>query len=195
MRVSARRCITVLLIMLAAISAPSRAQSVVEPAGPRAGTWGAELSYYGFTGVSLLRFTSASTAWLLGADFAAGQTTQDYPDFTGTSRETDALGFVRLSAGRRWYKGDPAVRLRPLVGGGLSGSYYTGSGSRDVLGGAYGEVGASYFFTPHLSLGAAGELRYTWQERRQAVQDRPDYVSSMWSVSGSLVHMKAAVYF
>lgn len=61
------------------------------------------------------------------------------------------------------------------------------------LAGIHGELGASYFFNPHASLGAAGELRASYRDERR---DEPgSYVAQHILVSGVLVRVLGAVYF
>jgi hypothetical protein len=125
---------------------------------------------------SLLRFLSPRTAWLIGAqltfsherDNAAGNS----PFVASTSGSHTLLG-VSARTGARWYHGSPGA-LRPFTTLGLLGSYQgigdnSGSGSgytsRFWSVGAFGEVGAIYAFTPHVSLGASSQLDAQYQTR------------------------------
>jgi hypothetical protein len=94
----------------------------------------------------------------------------------------------------RWYR-DAARALRPLTGLGLTGTFLDFSpGVRSWDAGVYGELGAAYFFSRHVSLGAAGELTAGYGEDRRdagAVQIR----ATRWTVGSTLVRVLGTVYF
>ena len=60
--------------------------------------------------------------------------------------------------------------------------------------GAYGELGATYFFSPHVSLGAAGELDVNATSDRSS-SGSTELKDHSWQVSGNLVRFMATVYF
>jgi hypothetical protein len=177
------------------------AQAPGDSTMPRAGSWGAEATYGGAPAATLLRFTSPSAAWLVGASFSVSHESVDDVTYTGPSTfvvTTDdrVITFVDARLGRRWWAGDARSRLQPLRGVGLAGSYSNYSFARTYTVGAYGELGATWFFTPHVSLGASGELLASYGEDRQATgASQPDRVTTRWGVRGNLARVSAGVYF
>ena len=119
--------------------------------GPVAGTWGAEADVNTFGDASVLRFVSPSWAVLVGA---SGSTTSDYT--SGTTR-VDGQTTFSVNAGVRKYHGT-GLGLRPITGAGINIVRFISSGSRPFL---YGEAGAAYLFTPHVSIGAAARLGFS----------------------------------
>jgi hypothetical protein len=173
------------------------AQATRDSIGPRQGTWGVEASYGSFTGASLLRFSSPRAAWMLGASFALGQETSDETvDFLGnTTRRTSTLGTVEVRVARRWWTGELTEAMRPFVGLGLGGRYSTVSSARQTAGSVIGELGATYFFGPHVSLGGAGELAVVREHDRFDSLNGPVLKQDSWSVRGNVARLTAAVYF
>jgi hypothetical protein len=198
MRVHHRRCIAVAITGVSFVIPFSiaGAQAESREITPRSGAWGAEVNVGG-SGGALLRFSSPRAAWLLGGSFSVirGERDQLITYSGPTSRESTASGFVDLRIGRRWWSGEPAAQLRPLMGLGVIGGYSSTPGSRATNGGVYGETGATYFFTPHLSLGATGELAVTRYHARRSVAGFPDMHDDQWLVRGNLVRVNASVYF
>ena len=129
-------------------------------------------------GLGALRFRSNSSAFLLdGRVFAVRESSGDA--MSGFER----VGIdVTLSAGLRAYR--PVVaRVARYHGAGLRTAYSrsdvepTDYLSWRVLGGLYGELGATYFVTPHLSLDAgteAGVNLSRGRDRRGALPGVPD---------------------
>ncbi len=114
--------------------------------GPERGAWGAEAGVGRFSDASVLRFQSPSWAVLVGGSF---QSTNDAG--TGSARVPGRTD-VAIQAGIRKYHRS-GLGLRPITGAGVTFGRIQGFSNS---GGAYGEVGAAYLFTPHLSLGAVG---------------------------------------
>src|SRR4051794_8112681 len=135
-------------------SQTARAQSD----GAAAGTWAVEGGTFG--GGSLLRFRSPSSAMVLGASvFLTRMDVSDFDPATGQLTSTSTtFTSSQLRLGFRHY-GDSRNQIRhfstlsAIVGYNSSG--FPSQGAL-VLGGA-GDVGAAYFFTPHVSMGGAGE--------------------------------------
>jgi hypothetical protein len=178
---------------LLAVTAPVvGAQAPVDAIGPRAGSWGAEVTAVGSPTASLLYFSSPRAAWLLGLTFDLAREKTD----NGVIAESHNVGSVNARIGRRWWRGDAAARLRPLTGVGISGGISNASRGGFWSAGGYGELGATYFFSPHISLGASGELAAAYSEDRFAnPPPGSDFVSSRWSLHGTLVRASAGVYF
>ena len=158
---------------------------------PRAGTWGAEAAVVSTSG-SLLRFTSPRRAWLAGLSF--GITHQDQ------SSSIVSNFSVRGQLGTRWYHATKGDRhLHNTVGLGLTGDLngldFPGQSVRQWDVGPYGELGETWFFTPHLSLGAIGLLQATLGRQTHTNSGAPDQTTTVWSVSGSLIRILAGVYF
>ena len=176
------------------------AQTPADSVMPRANSWGAEAMYGGAPAATLLRFSSPSAAWLVGASFSVSHESVDNVILTGpttqVTTEDRVITFVDARLGRRWWAGDARSRLQPLRGLGLAGTYSNYSFARTYSVGAYGELGATWFFTPHVSLGASGELVASYGEDRQATgTSQPDRVSTRWGVRGNLARVSAGVYF
>jgi len=129
----------------------------------RSGQWGAEFSASNdFQSLGMMRFFSPRRALAFDAQLDNSSTSID-----GSEAET-ANTTYGLSVGYRMY--------RPLtsgVVGHLTGGLRINSSSTSITNGAgtttdnnsrgygpFGEIGASYFVTPHLSLGAAYGLEY-----------------------------------
>lgn len=173
----------------------------------RRGQWAAQfrLASDAF-GLGALRFRSPSSAWLADGGFnvetqrTSGTSGSAYtpPDdrFTATT--------ITLRSGLRAYR-PVAPGIARYHGAGLTAQYAT-SDSRNYLawqggGGPYAELGAVYFVTPHLSLGAATQAAatYTGGRQRYKVPD-PDGVIresavTGWSFRLSGLTMLGTLYF
>ena len=197
------RSVSALVVLVAAVVAHAHTAAAQAPADsvmPRAGSWGAEATYGGAPAATLLRFTSPSAAWLVGASFSVSHESVESPTATSPTTQviTDdrVITFVDARLGRRWWAGDARSRLQPLRGLGLAGSYSDYGFATTYSVGAYGELGATWFFTPHVSLGASGELLAAYGQDRQATgASQPDRVTTRWSLRGNLARVSAAVYF
>jgi hypothetical protein len=163
--------------------------------GPRAGRWAAEVG--AGTGLSgtLLRFRSPATAWLLGVDGSFAQSRQELPDpFGGTQTETVTQVDLFARIGLRRYRTTQSA-LRPFTSAGLLGGIGRFDGTRTWAAGVFAELGAAYFFSPHVSLGAAGGLRASYGEMRADSQFGPSVRSRTIFISASAVQVLGAVYF
>jgi hypothetical protein len=171
------------------------AQAARDSIGPPQGAWGAEASYGPSTGVSLLRFSSPRTAWLLGAFVYLGQEASDQSTQTGITRSTNTTASLNVRVGRRWWTGEPNERMRPFVGLGVAGGFSKFGNTRTLEGSAIGELGATYFFGPHVSLGTAGELSVARGHDRYVSAIGPALATDRWYLRGNLARFNAAVYF
>jgi hypothetical protein len=135
---------------------------------------------------------------------------RDQPSTGSTLGGTQSSSNFHGQLGHRWYRataGGDRSRLRTILGVGL-----TGSATRNDYGdqeaelwsaGAYGEFGATWFFTRHLSLGGVSQLQAAkGREHITSVALQPDQTRTLeratadtWSVSLNLVRVLAAVYF
>ena len=177
---------------------PLHAQQSLDSPAPRAGSWAAEAVYGDGLGANLLHFSSPTSAWLTGLTFNVARETQDVLTFPGgTTTETGYTGFVAGRLGRRWWSGSASERFRPLRGVGLLGGMSSSQFFRTWNAGAYGELGGTWFFTPHVSLGASGQLSAGYDHERQpsGAATVPDRITTRWTVGGSLVRIAAGVYF
>jgi hypothetical protein len=183
--------VTSLVLVMPAIAA---AQRPAADSTPHAGQWGAEASFGGGSGASLLRFLSARTALVVGAEFATGHTDSDSSEPIDSPFD-GSYGSVTARVGVRRYRESRAERIRPVVGGGLRGSYATNpTDTRSWSAGAYGEVGALYFVAPHLSIGGVGEVQAMYEKTRQT-SGGGFYETSRSSVVGSVIRLLVSVYF
>jgi hypothetical protein len=189
-----RFCLVATAMLIATDSAV--AQAVQDSIGPRPGTWGVEASYGAPLGASLLRFSSPRAAWMIGAFFSVGQETSDQLTSVGaTTRNTNTLGSVELRVGRRWWTFDANERLRPFVGVGVGGRYYHYANARRTEGSVDGELGATYFFGPHVSIGAAGDLTLARGQDLYTNPGGPSSTTDRWYLNGNAARLNAAVYF
>jgi hypothetical protein len=175
---------------------------------PRGGTWGAEFTPL-FSGGALLRFASPTRAWLAGLDFSTSNRDQSpAPNAAGGYRLSNFRGQI----GHRWYRatsgGERAAHLRVIYGLGVIGTIAETAhdGTQDYRqwsAGGYGELGAAWFFTRHVSLGAVSQLIGTnGRERSTVTTIQPDLTRiqervtvDTWGVGASAVRVVAAVYF
>jgi hypothetical protein len=165
---------------------------------PHAGTWAAE-AFVGTSssGASILRFRSANVALLFGADLSYSHASESDGTFFLASGTT-ASAAARL--GLRNYRGSSTDRLRPVVGFGLRTSYSeTSSSIRTWSAGAYGELGAVYLLTHHLSLGGTGELQASYGGQKRTVTfpagGEQTAKQNIVTVGASLMRVMLAVYF
>ena len=181
-------------LLLVPAAAAAQTPAPADSAGPRSGTRGAEVAIGEFASGRLLRFTSPTAAWLLGADFVViRESAEQSLPFGGTDDDTRTSVRVAARAGVRGYR-EPGRALRPFTGAGLTGTILRpGPGFQSWDAGLYGELGAAYFFSPHVSLGAVGELSVGYgEDRRGSVSDLR---VTRWRVGSSLVRVLGAVYF
>jgi hypothetical protein len=194
-----RRCTRSYLVAAATLIASrgAVAQTAPDSIGPRQGTWGVEATYGPSVGASVLRFSSPRSAWILGVSFSVGQETADVPlDFLGnTTPKTITVGTVGVRAGHRWWRGELNQALRPFVGLGLGGQYTNANGARMNEASAFGELGATYFFSPHVSLGGAGDLAIAREHYRYENSTGPAETRDSWYFRGDVARLTAAVYF
>jgi hypothetical protein len=148
MRLSVMRA----LIVSAALAVP--ATTTAQQAGPSAGTWGAEAGLGGVD-VSLLRFTSNTSAWLIG--FSGFYNKRDEDDGGPAAFDNEAT-VATLRLGWRGYRTTDS-RVRPFTTlAALVGYDDTALGAMWEFGGEF-EYGGAYFFTRNVSLGASFDLR------------------------------------
>lgn len=179
------------------LPAAAAAQTPADSTGPRGGSWGAEVTVGGGFGGQLLRFRSPNSAWLLGAGVSVTREHQD--EVTGTfgviPEQTRTQVQVSGRLGLRGYR-DRGRRLRPFTGAGLTGALSRfDSQNRSWEAGAYGELGASFFFSPHVSLGAAGELSAGYGEDRRGGPPDVSVTATHWRIGAAVVRVLGAVYF
>jgi hypothetical protein len=163
----------------------------------RAGQWGAEFAIDdGTVGLGVLRFRSPRRAWLLDAAFNAGWS--DEESSFGSGNRTNV--FVRVRTGPRAYRPIHAASAG-YVGIGLTGAYSWAGSENEYRrlwdAGLFGELGALYFVTPHLSLGAQIGLsaRYTESRQRLSGPGLPIDWDRLVSVGVGSVRIVGALYF
>ena len=178
-------------VIFTALSAGSLLAQSVD--GPKAGTWGGEgcLTY---CGVSLLHFRDRNSAWLLGGNIYYSQEHVDEsgPGLAPNSRGNQGIG-ADARLGMRFYS-TTAERARPFLGLAATFGFSGGAGSHAYRYGATSELGAAYFFTPHLSLGLSGSLNLL----EQIDHDSSGGFSAnrrMFFGSIGMAQLLAAVYF
>ena len=201
MRISSR--LAALVALLAALPASTaRAQGDSQPADTlpfRAGQWGAEFQIAdGIAGVGALRFRSPTSAWLLNLNLGAEWGEQETP----AAADDDANSFnVALRAGPRRYR--PIAReTAAYVGGGVTASYLRSESealdfnSRGWEAGLYMELGAAYFVTTRLSLGAQAGASATYGDLRSWYDGSPgESRTRRTRISTTPVRIQGALYF
>jgi hypothetical protein len=171
------------------------AQSTSTDSMPGAGSWAAEVALGpGVSGANLLRFQSRRVALLLGGEFRVIHVDND--DNTSSfilSSGTQTNFGARL--GIRTYRESSSERLRPIVGVGARTEYSKGpSSARSWEAGGYAELGATYFLTPHFSLGGTGELQASLGKRKQTIGSQT-IDQNTTTFGGSLIRVLMSVYF
>lgn len=85
----------------------------------------------------------------------------------------------------------------------MSRTDFTSNYQRQWTGGGYVEGGATWFFSPHFSLGAVSQFQATTGRQRQSGQSigldgqviQTTQVTNVWSITANLARVLAAVYF
>jgi len=193
---------------LLAVSTPSLFAQQGAPADSspfKSGQWA--LQFGGganFGSLGALKFTSARAAWLIDFQVNGSHYHQEYAiapdsvveDFSSTASITGRLG-------RRAYQPHSPLASYETVGL-LGGFAHNCFGSTYILGsrcsngwtaGAFGEVGAIYLVTSHLSLGGAAGLSFAYTRTRNSSPGQRSV--SSWSYSGSLgtLSLNTTLYF
>lgn len=177
-------------IVLALISRPALAQT---DDFPKKGTWGVE-TCIGCFGGSLMHFRNPTTVWLTSVNAAFNDSKSEQTSTPGgTSTSDQSFVTVSVGLGLRSYR-LTETKARPFLGVGGNVGYITGNAARGPSYGGYAEMGTSYFFTPHLSLGAAGVLSASF---RRVEDGSPGFSSRQTSTSVSFgpIRLLAALYF
>ena len=187
------------LAIVASLFAAPAIASAQQPSSdslPHSGTWGAEAFLSsGNSGANLLRFQSNRTALLLGAEFNVTHIEND-DDSQATSAATGTQSTFAARLGLRTYRQSSAERLRPIVGFGARTTYSKGPSSfRAWSAGGYAELGATYFLTPHFSLGGTGELQASYGKREQQIGLNTTIDQTTTTFGGSLMRVLVSVYF
>jgi hypothetical protein len=184
------------LILTATSVASAQTDSGGAPAF-HAGQWATRFQIAnGFVGVGALHFSTPNKAWLLAGTVSGAYQNDGSPDESENGQAFSAL------LGRRWYR-PGAARVRPFGGLGIGGSFSRihqvgGVNTSTALaygGNVYGEIGASVFFAPELSLGAAwsGTLRVS---RNTQYSNGSLYSkNTSFSLTAGAVTLEGAFYF
>lgn len=186
------------LIAACVLGLPSTtlAQRAVTDSVLRKGEWGAEVVLGpSITGASVLRFLSSRTALVVGANASVSHSKHEIDDGFSFPDQSSTQSNIDGRLGLRRYHSSAREHLHPLVGVGVR-SIYTklAADSHAWTAGGYGELGAIYFFTPHLSLGATGEVSALYSKTTQRANNTKA-TSTSTAVNASLVRVLASVYF
>ena len=169
------KAVAVGVVMSMSLAVTLSAQKVARSGAPEKGTWGGEVSLGDGQSASLVKFLSPQWAVIAGASLTSYKSTFSSGDVVSGDRFTIAS----LQVGARRYA-RTGLGVRPVVGGGLLIADRTGNPTSY---GAYGELGAVYFFNPHVSLSAIGTASVT----------RNNPIGS--SFGATLARLIGAVYF
>ncbi len=209
-----RRHLVLIAASIVACLAPDSAGGQATDSLPfRPRQWGTEFSLgSSFSSVGLVRFLSSQHALLLdfGGSLERASANRTNAPYLASDR-TD----LRLRVGPRWYR-PVAPRVARYVSAGLTTSLshvrfdvdsvlraqgYAGEQRGTGLG-AFGEIGALWFVTNHLSLGASWnatlEFRRDTDERQDARVARPQQVENRvdrTTLAFGQIAMRGALYF
>jgi hypothetical protein len=170
--------------------------------GPMSGTtWGAELAAgVGPTTAWLLKFRSPDVAWTLGLAADLQNSTSTITGVAGAPPENSATsGAFFVSVGYRGYR-QLGSALRPFTEFGAQTTYNAVYGdnisSVHIWSlGPYLALGASYFFNPHVSLGASGTLGAAYARSTTSIGGGGRLRTSSFGVAANAVRLLGAVYF
>ena len=184
--------------MLVAPIVATAQQPVRSDSMPHGGQWGAEAIVAPSTAAaSVVRFQSPTFAWLLGAGLSANRSTTKADDSdVGGPDVTTSLVSVSARLGMRWIRQSGTTKVRPVIGVGALGQLSRVQGitpSRTF--GAYGELGAFYFVSPHLSLGGVVELDATRTRVVRVTAINTEITSHTNTIAASLPRVILSVYF
>ncbi|MFN2567354.1 MAG: hypothetical protein ABR499_20345 [Gemmatimonadaceae bacterium] len=174
---------------VAAITRDTASSSAMTPPG----TWGAELGIGSGQSAILLRFRSPTSAVLLGAELFWVDVSEELPDVAGTRTDRSTTANITGRLGFRRYRGT-AVGARPFTSVGVLAGYTSDRGAPGWTAGAFAELGASYFFSPHVSLGAVGGLQAIYGSASRPFNNE-DFTRRQFLVRASAVQLLGAVYF
>jgi hypothetical protein len=171
------------VVVLALIANTANAQTD----GPKAGTWAAEAS--SGPSASLLKFRNDRSAWVFGINATYLQ--EDSEATPPTPFDQDVT-MIQARLGLRRY-GVARDRMRPFST--LSGivGYQDLSFQKAWEVGAAAEVGAAWFFSPHVSLGAAGDVSLTYGKGERDFGTPEKFTTITAQFSG--FRLVGAVYF
>ncbi len=196
-----RSTIAFLFQLLLPAAAAAQADSAVTPATAtaptfHAGQWAAEFSVSGgFYGLGVERFTSTTAATVLWASTHA-----DYQSSGSAANQKSAR--LSFTVGRRWYR--PAIRrVRPFTGIGIGPDIFwrrqVGGPNRDVTTvyglRAYGQLGATIFFAPELSLGAYTNASISASQERVSLNGTLFSKQNSYSLDAGNLYLVGAFYF
>jgi hypothetical protein len=204
-------CLRFACLVALSIALPLSAQdsAVTSGTGPpfRSGQWGAQFAINSsFASLGLLRFTSPRSAWVLDVRGSGGhaETELTYPlpgggDTTITYSSSQARVAVRV--GRRFYRGVGGP-VASFGGVGVTGGYDhvasyqpggPGSSGNGWNAGAFAELGAAYFVTDQLSVGATGSVAFSYG--RSTTTGAPGRRDWHYEASAPDLAIVAALYF
>jgi hypothetical protein len=158
--------------------------------GPAPGSWAVEGGVG--SGASLLKFRSSSSAWILnGYAYVIRQTIQDFDPLTGGLIDVDqTIGSSQLRLGLRSY-GPSRDKLRSFRTLSAIVGFIESGGSSGWQFGAAGDIGAAYFFTPHVSMGGSAELNAIYTPGR----DDDSFFRRSLNANFTGVRLLGTVYF
>jgi hypothetical protein len=182
------------LVLAPALALAQEPATVRDSLGPRAGSWGAELGIGSEQSATLLRFRSPTSALVLGVELFWLEVNEDASAFGGPSDRTYSVANLTAQLGNRWYR-SVTQAARPFTSLGVLAGYARDPGGPGWTAGAFAEIGASYFFTPHVSLGAAGGLQVAYARFKQEFVPGTTVSRRTVGVRASAVQLLGAVYF
>lgn len=205
------RGIAALAVALVPLSVSAQSAAPADSSPFRAGQWGAEFGLGNFSSAGLLRFRSATTAWL-GSVSGLVERSSASGDLLRPREQTQ----FDLSLGHRWYRPATASIWQYATVGALVGYGTTEVTTRFVVvgqpinelgqarseriaGGAFADIGAQWLVTPQLALGASWQAQAT-VGRLTEPDSRPgtggtEQTSTVLGLSLGRVAIRGTLYF
>ena len=173
-----------------------------DTSGFHSGQWGVQVGTSGsLVNVGILRFSSPRSAWMLLVDFS-GQFLNGSQTSAGTTTDAnERFVNVLVGVGKRFYQA-PRHKVRSFQSIGVAGSYqdqkqnFSGTPYRfgTWSAGPFAEVGAGYWVTPNLSLGATGTASAGYSHRKTE-SGGSNLSENGWYVSAFRVFLAVGLYF
>ncbi len=196
---TATRMLAITILALTAATTAIAAQEAVTPF--HRGQWGADFTTsYAFAGAGVVRFTSPTRAWVMDLSTNYRRDTNRYQDTTNSQSRSSIDGDLTLRLGRRSYRpiGDRVYRTLTL---GVLGNFRHQANNAPGLyrsssygTGIFGDIGAQWMVTPHLSLGAQWGGNLSWNAYRSKSGPNVQRASS-FSASAGTLGLRGALYF
>lgn len=170
------------------------AQASADSAGPRAHSWGVEGIFAGGAGGRALYFPSRTFGVVAAVDVNSVRGTSEVSGPFAPQSDHVAVDGFAASLGARWLN-RPGATVRPFegLGAGLSYQHQTsGYASTQLAPSAYGEIGASVFVVPHVSLNGSAQVAVT---RNHGESNGGSAKTTSWYTRAHVAQLSLSIYF